>query len=97
MNTADLEMEKVLRRAATDPAYREALKANPAQVLAEAGIEVNEAAEYVVLEPQPQQVQIVLRPLAKMESLSDESLDKTAGGEGEPPEPPGGMLVPPQE
>ena len=40
----------VLKRAMTDPAYRKALKANPAKVLAETGVKVDKATEYVVVE-----------------------------------------------
>jgi len=72
----------VLKRAMTDPAYRQALKADPAKVLAEAGVKVDKATEYVVLEQTPRKVYLVLPPLVGRSEgeLSDEMLETVAGG-----------------
>jgi hypothetical protein len=70
----------VLKRAMTDPAYRKALKADPAKVLAEAGVKVDKATEYVVLEQTPRKVYLVLPQLVGEGELSDEALDTVAGG-----------------
>jgi len=72
----------VLKRAMTDPAYRKALKANPAKVLAETGVKVDKSTEYVVVEQTPQKVYLVLPPLAEKGELSDEMLEFVAGGHG---------------
>ncbi len=72
----------VLKRAITDPAYRQALKDNPAKVLAEAGVKVDKATEYVVVEQTPRKVYLVLPPLIEEGELSDEMLDSVAGGRG---------------
>jgi hypothetical protein len=70
----------VLKRARTDPAYRQALKADPAKVLAEAGVKVDKATEYVVLEQTPRKVYLVLPQLVGEGELSDEALETVAGG-----------------
>ena len=72
----------VLKRAMTDPAYRKALKANPAKVLAETGVKVDKATEYVVVEQTPHKVYLVLPALAEEGELSDEMLNAVAGGHG---------------
>ena len=73
----------VLKRAMTDPAYRQALKANPAKVLAETGVKVDKATEYVVVEQTPHKVYLVLPALAGEGELSDEMLNAVAGGHGQ--------------
>jgi len=73
----------VLKRAMTDPAYRKALKANPAKVLAETGVKVDKGTEYVVVEQTPHKVYLVLPALAEEGELSDEMLNKVAGGYGQ--------------
>ena len=70
----------VLKRAMTDPAYRQALKADPAKALAEAGVKVDKATEYVVLEQTPRKVYLVLPQLVGEGELSDEALETVAGG-----------------
>jgi len=70
----------VLKRAMTDPAYRQALKADPAKVLAEAGVKVDKATEYVVLEQTPRKVYLVLPQLVAEGELSDEMLETVAAG-----------------
>ena len=64
----------VLQRATTDPEYREALKADPAKVFAEAGVEVPEGVSYEVIENTPDKFHIVLPPLAE-EELGGEALE----------------------
>jgi hypothetical protein len=68
----------VLQRATTDPDFREALKANPAKVLAEAGVQVPEGIDYEVLENTPDKLHIVLPPLAEDTELSGEALEARA-------------------
>jgi len=68
---------EVLRRATTDPAYREALKADPVKVLKEAGVEVPEGVTYEVVENTPDKFYIVLPPLAE-EELGGEELEARA-------------------
>jgi len=72
--------KNVLKHATTDPAYRQALKADPAKVLAEAGVKVDKATEYVVLEQSPRKVYLVLPRLVAEGELSDEMLETVAGG-----------------
>ena len=74
--------KNVLKHATTDPAYRQALKADPAKVLAEAGVKVDKATEYVVLEQTPRKVYLVLPQLVGRSAgeLSDEALETVAGG-----------------
>ena len=69
---------EVMRRAMTDPAYREALKADPAKVLSEAGLEVPEGVSYEVLENTSDKVHIVLPPLAEEDELAGEALETRA-------------------
>jgi hypothetical protein len=93
MRQVDSAWSKVIRQAATDPAFRQALKANPSKVLAEAGVKVDKSTEYVVLEQSSHKFHIVLPPLVEKGELSDEMLDRVAGGlisiMGDREEPPG--------
>jgi hypothetical protein len=68
----------VLQRATTDPDFREALKANPAKVLAEAGVQIPEGLDYEVVENTPDKFHIVLPPLAEEDELSGEVLEARA-------------------
>ena len=77
MATRNDSLMDVLQRATTDPAYREALKADPAGVLAAAGVDVPEGVRYTVVENTPDTVHIVLPPLADDE-LGGEALETRA-------------------
>ena len=70
----------LLEQARHDPALRAALKADPARVMAEAGIEVNEDATYEVVEPTPDEIQVVLRSeeAAEADELGVETLEPRA-------------------
>jgi hypothetical protein len=68
----------VLQRAASDLAFRQALKANPGQVLAEAGLQMPEGMRYEVLENSADCIHIVLPPLAEEEELGGEALEARA-------------------
>jgi hypothetical protein len=72
--------KSVIQRAMTDPAYRKSFKANPAKVLAEAGVKVDKQVEYVVVEQTPKKFYVVLPPLAEEGALSDQMLEAVAGG-----------------
>ena len=74
--------DNVLRRAATDAAFRKSLKADPAKVLAEAGIAVSKSTEYVVVEQTPKKMYIVLPPVMEEGELSEAMLAGVAGGLG---------------
>lgn len=69
---------KVLRRATADPEYREALKDEPARVLAEAGVDVPEGVTYEVVENTPDKVHIILPPLSEEDELRGEVLEARA-------------------
>ena len=68
----------VLQRAASDVAFRQALKANPGRTLAEAGLQVAEGVTYQVVENTPDCMHIVLPPLAPEEELGGEILEARA-------------------
>jgi hypothetical protein len=68
----------VLQRAANDVAFRQAFKANPKRVLAEAGLSVAEGVNYQVVENTPDCMHIVLPPLAEEEELGGEALEARA-------------------
>ena len=68
----------VLERAASDVAFRQALKANPRQVLAEVGLPVPAGTTYQVVENTPDRVHIVLPPLAPEKDLGGEVLEPRA-------------------
>ena len=68
----------VLQRATTDPDYRASLKADPVGVLAAAGVEVPGGVTYTVVENTPDQVHIVLPPLAEEDELGGEVLETRA-------------------
>ncbi|MFX1411598.1 MAG: NHLP leader peptide family RiPP precursor [Promethearchaeota archaeon] len=67
-----------LQRATTDPEYRAALKADPAGVLAEAGVDVPAGITYQVVENTPDTVHIVLPPLVEEDELGGEVLEPRA-------------------
>lgn len=68
----------VLARAGSDVAFRQALKANPRKVLAEAGLQTPEGTTYHVVENTPDVMHIVLPPLAEEEELGGEALEARA-------------------
>lgn len=80
---------EVMQRATTDPAFREQLKADPAQALEEAGIKVPEGVSYEVLENARDKMHIVLPPLAEEDELGVEALEARATKEA--------LLCPPGE
>jgi hypothetical protein len=71
-------MMSVLERAASDVAFRQALKANPRKVLAAAGMQMSEGTTYQVVENTPDCVHIVLPPLAPEDELGGEVLETRA-------------------
>jgi hypothetical protein len=68
----------VLQQATTDPEFREALKANPGKVLAEAGVDVPKGVDCEVLENTPDKLHIVLPPLVEEDELGGEALEARA-------------------
>jgi hypothetical protein len=68
----------VLEHASSDLEFRQALKANPKKVLAEAGLKMAEGVTYEVLENTPDCMHIVLPPLAPEEELGGEVLEARA-------------------
>ena len=68
----------ILQRAASDPELRQAFKANPKKVLAEAGLKMPEGVTYEVLEDTPDCMHIVLPSLAPEEELGGEVLEPRA-------------------
>ncbi|MBU0493405.1 MAG: NHLP leader peptide family RiPP precursor [Chloroflexi bacterium] len=68
----------VLQRATTDPDFRASLKADPAQALAAAGVDVPAGVTYTVVENTPDQVHIILPPLTEEDELSGETLEARA-------------------
>jgi len=53
----------ILQNAVTDPVYRAALKADPAQVLTEAGLTLAPETEYIIADSLPDRIYIFLPPL----------------------------------
>lgn len=69
----------LLRRAAKDAALRDRLKANPVAVLADAGLDVPEGCEVVVLEDRRDRMHLVLpSPLMAYDDLNQAA---DAGGD----------------
>lgn len=68
----------VLERAANDVTFRQAFKANPRKMLAEAGLPVPEGVTYQVVENSPDCMHIVLPPLAEEDELGGEALEARA-------------------
>jgi hypothetical protein len=68
----------VLQRATTDPEYRESLKADPAGVLAAAGVDVPDGVTYTVVENTADHAHIVLPPLEEEDELGGEMLEARA-------------------
>lgn len=66
----------VLQRATKDAEYREALKEDPTQVLADAGVAVSPDVDYEVIEDTPDKVHIILPPMEK--DLGVETLEARA-------------------
>jgi hypothetical protein len=78
----DIERQ-VAERAAHDPEFRRALIADPSGALKrELGVEVPESVTFTVLEESPTQVYLVLpQGVESGYRLSDEDLEKAAGGD----------------
>lgn len=68
----------VLQRAASDVTFRQALKADPKKMLAEAGLHVAEGVTYQVVEDTPDVMHIVLPEMAEEEELGGEVLEARA-------------------
>lgn len=80
-NAADRQraMQRLLERAQRDPAFRAELIATPKAVVErELGIDLPEGTEIRVVEEQPNELYIILP--AESDDLSDEDLDRVAGG-----------------
>jgi hypothetical protein len=83
MNHSDLKA-KILQQAAKDPAFREALKANPRQALSSLSIPIPADLELSVVEESPTHLYLVL-PVESSELSEDELLDVTGGIRNRPP------------
>jgi hypothetical protein len=70
---------KVVTRAWRDPAFKAKLKADPEAALKEAGVALPAGLKVTVVENTAQHFHLVLPPKPSAE-LSDELLDKVAGG-----------------
>jgi hypothetical protein len=75
-------MMSILERAASDVAFRQALKADPRKVLADAGVSTPEGMTYEVVENTLDCVHIVLPPLAEDDDLGGEVLEPRATKSG---------------
>lgn len=71
----------VLQRAASDPAYRETLKARPQQVLVEAGLRVPEDVSYEMVTALPGRLDVAA-PQPDEEELGGEVLEPRATKSG---------------
>ena len=76
--TAQNTLMDVLQRASTDPDYRASLKADPAGTLAAAGVDLAAGVTYTVVENTPDQIHLVLPPLAEEDELGGEVLEARA-------------------
>lgn len=72
-------MGQVVAKAWADAAYKERLKADPAAVLAEQGLDVPDDVEVRVVENTDNVVYLTLPP-PPSEELSDDALEAVAGG-----------------
>lgn len=73
------EYAKVIARAWVDEEFRKKLLAEPATVLAENGVEIPEGVTVKVVERKENEVLLPL-PYRPTSELSDEDLEKVAGG-----------------
>jgi hypothetical protein len=73
------EFGKIIAKAWRDPAFKADLIANPAAALKAEGIDVPAGMAVTVLENTDKQFHLVLPPVPTGE-LSDEALDRVAGG-----------------
>jgi hypothetical protein len=71
---------KVVAKAWVDAAYKAKLLADPASVLAEAGVEVPAGVTVKVVEDTSDTVHLILPPAPPEDELTDEALDKVAAG-----------------
>jgi len=73
-------MGKVIAKAWDDEDYKERLKSDPKSVLSEAGVELEQDVEIHVVEDSDDHRHLVIPPRPGEGELSDESLEKVAGG-----------------
>ena len=79
MSEINPEFGKIIAKAWRDPAFKADLIANPAAALKAEGIDVPAGMAVTVLENTDKQFHLVLPPVPTGE-LSDEALDRVAGG-----------------
>ncbi|MBU0942918.1 MAG: NHLP leader peptide family RiPP precursor [Proteobacteria bacterium] len=76
----DRKMEQIIAKAWSDDVYKEKLLSEPAATLRGEGIELPAGVELKIVENTPQVTYMVLPLKASKDELSDEALDKIAGG-----------------
>src|SRR5215470_9585989 len=79
-DTAESGLHKLVARAWNDPAFKARLVAEPTAALATAGIAVPTGVTLKVVEDTNKLMHLVLPPTPAEEEISDEALDKVAGG-----------------
>ncbi len=71
---------QLIAKAWTDEAFKARLKADPKAAMKEAGIDAPEGVEIEVVESTQEKAYLVIPPKPDVGELSDEDLDKVAGG-----------------